>query len=166
MMADMTATLGISPEEGRALLLAEGDRLAARLVQHFPVGTGDLERAYVVGRSVAVNLVEAFFPTAEAVTRRLARPLTLYLSADERGRAEILAVDTDGVPEDRLPVDELIESALYRQGRLIPQARAELQEAMSPGRERAMTLALIRLFRLKCVLDATGTALNRYARRG
>ena len=162
----MIATLDLTPEEGQALLLAEGDRLAARLVQHFPVRNGDLERAYVVGRSISTNLVQAFFPTAEAVTRQLARPLTLYLSADERGRAEILAVDADGVPEERLPVDELLESALYRQGRLIPQARTELAEAMQATSERAMTLALIRLFKLKCVLDATGAVLNRYARRG
>ena len=162
----MIATLGLTPEEGQALLLAEGDRLAARLVQHFPVRTGDLTRAYVVGRSISTNLVQGFFPAAETVTRRLARPLTLYLSADERGRAEILAVDADGVPEERLPVDELLESALYRQGRLIPQARTELADAMQAGSERAMTLALIRLFKLRCVLDATGTVLNRYARRG
>ena len=162
----MIATLGLTQGEAQALLLAEGDRLAARLVQHFPVRGGDLERTYVVGRSIAVNLVQAFFPTAEAVTRQLARPLTLYLSADERGRAEILAMDVDGVPEERLAVDELLESALYRQGRLIPQARTELAQAMQAGSERAMTLALIRLFRLRCVLDATGAALNRYARRG
>jgi len=165
-MTTMIATLGISQEEGQALLLAEGDWLAKRLVQHVAVRQGDLERSYVVGRSVAVNLVQAFLPTAETVTRRLARPLTLYLSTDERGRAEILAVDADGMPEERLPVDELIEAALYRQGRLIPQARAELEEAMLAPSERAMTLALIRLFRLRCVLDATGAALNRYARRG
>lgn len=162
----MIAVLDLTPEEGQALLLSEGDRLAARLVQHFPLGTGDLTRAYVVGRSVAVNLVQAFFPTAEAVTRRLARPLTLYLSADERGRAVILAVDQDGESQERLDVDELLEQALYRHGRLIPQARTELQEAMQAPSERAMTLALIRLFRLRCVLDATGAALNRYARRG
>ena len=137
----MIATLGLTQGEAQALLLAEGDRLAARLVQQL-------------------------FPTAEAVTRQLARPLTLYLSADERGRAEILAVDADGVPQERLPVDELLESALYRQGRLIPQARTELAQAMQAESERGMTLALIRLFRLRCVLDATGAALNRYARRG
>ncbi len=165
-MADVIATLNISPEEGQALLLAEGDRLAARLVQHFPVGTGDLTRAYVVGRSISTNLVQAFFPTAEAITRQLARPLTLYLSADERGRAEILPVNADGEAEERLPVDELLEQALYRGGRLIPQARTELAEAMQAPSERAMTLALIRLFKLRCVLDATGAVLSRYARRG
>ena len=52
------------------------------------------------------------------------------------------------------------------QVRVSAPAKDELQEAMSPGSERAMTLALIRLFRLKCVLDATGAVLNRYARRG
>jgi hypothetical protein len=164
-MTGMIATLGISPEDGQALLLAEGDRLATKLIQHFPVSTGDLTRAYVVGRSIAVNLVQAFFPTAELVTRQLARPLTLYLSADERGRAEVLAVNSDGEAEERLPVDELLEQALYQNGRLIPQARTELAEAMQAASERAMTLALIRLLRLKCVLDATGAVLGRYARR-
>ena len=166
MMRGMIATLGMSTEDGQRLLLAEGDRLAARLVQAFPLATGELERAYVVGRSISVNLVGGFFPAAEVLTRHLAHPLTLYLSEDERGRPEIVAVNGDGEALERLPVADLLEAALYRHGRLIPQARTELTQALSPGSERAMTLALIRLLRLKCVLDATGEILKRYARRG
>lgn len=162
MMANMIAVLGMTQEEGQALLLTEGDRLARQLVQQLTPRQNELERAYVVGRSVAVNLVQAFVPTAETVTRRQGRPLTLYLSTDERGLAEIVAVNADGELHEHLPVDDLIEGALYLRGRLIPQARTELEAAMYAPNERVMTLALIRLFRLRCVLDATGTALKRY----
>ena len=78
----MIAVLGLTPEEGQALLLAEGDRLAARLVQHFPVRGGDLERAYVVGRSISTNLVQGFFPAATVATTVIVSASTTDTSPD------------------------------------------------------------------------------------
>ncbi|MFC4452184.1 hypothetical protein [Deinococcus sonorensis] len=161
----MLPTLNLTPDEAQALLLAEGDRLASRLIQHFPVGLHNLERAHLVGRTVAVTLVEAFLPTAETITRRLAQPLSLYVSADTRGRPELLAVNRDGEALEHLPVDELLERALYVRGRLHPQVRAELVAALQAENERGASLALVRLFRLPQVLDATRHYLNRYAGR-
>ncbi len=161
----VAATLDLTPEQAEALLLAEGDRLASRLIQQFPVGLTDLERAHLVGRSVALNLVEAFIPTAETITRRLGQPLRLFLAADARGRAELLAVNADGEALDGVSVDDLLDRALFRRGRLHPQAETELRAALEAGNVNGATLALVRLMRLPCVLDATRHHLNRYVGR-
>lgn len=161
----MLPALNLSPEQAEALLLAEGDRLAARLVQAFPLGVPDLERAYFVGRTLAYNLVSAFVPTAETITRRLEVPLSLFLSESAGGRAELLAVNASGEPQEALEVAELLDRALSRRGRFHPQVEAELRAALTAANERAATLALIRLLRLPPVLDATRFYLNRYAGR-
>lgn len=137
----------------QALLHAEGERLARRLAQTLGSTEADVARAHLLGLSLAVNLVNALIPTVEQVSRHAGRPLHAHLTDDERGRTVVETVTPDGEPHARLPVDDLLESALYRGGRLHPAVLAHLTEAMS-GSEHHATRSLAACLKSAPVLDA------------
>ncbi|GAA5532649.1 hypothetical protein [Deinococcus aluminii] len=140
-------------DDPQALLYAEGDRLARRLAQTLGGGESDVARAHLLGLSLAVNLVNALLPTVEQVTRHAGKPLHAHLTGDERGRAVIETVTPDGEPHARLPVDDLLDSALYRGGQLHPTVHGHLAAAMH-GSEHHATRALAACLKSAPVLDA------------
>ncbi|GAA5514391.1 hypothetical protein Dcar01_03146 [Deinococcus carri] len=148
----MTVTQG-NGEDPQALLHAEGERLARRLAQTLGGGEADVARAHLLGLSLAVNLVNALLPTVEQVTRHAGRPLHAHLTSDGRGRAVVETVTPAGERHARLPVDDLLDSALYRGGRLHPTVHSHLAEAMH-GSEHHATRALAACLKSAPVLDA------------
>lgn len=146
-------TRAANEDDPQALLHAEGERLARRLAQTLGGGEADVARAHLLGLSLAVNLVNALIPTVEQVTRHAGHPLHAHLIGDERGRAVIETVTPDGERHTRLPVDDLLDSALYRAGRLHPTVAAHLSEAMT-GSEHHATRALAACLKSAPVLDA------------
>ncbi|WP_216317731.1 hypothetical protein [Deinococcus aestuarii] len=145
------------PDGGRddpqALLRAEGERLARRLTQTLGGGAADVDRAHLLGLSLAVNLVNAFLPTVEQVSRHAGRPLHAHLVGDERGRAVVETVTQGGERHARLPVDDLLGSALFVGGRLHPTVQAHLTDAMR-GSEHHATRALAACLKSAPVLGA------------
>lgn len=135
------------------LLLAEGDRLARHLGQTLRVSSADSERIVLVGRSLAVNLIGAFVPTVEQISRRSGQPMHALVQADELGQACVTVVNSDGEITQRLPVADLLQDLLFRQGRLHPTVLAHLQDALS-GDEHHATRALASCLRSRPVLDA------------
>ncbi|EYB67604.1 hypothetical protein DEIPH_ctg033orf0003 [Deinococcus phoenicis] len=148
----MTATNG-SADDAQALLYAEGERLARRLTQTLGGGEADVARAHLLGLSLAVNLVNALVPTVEQVSRHAGRPLHAHVTGDDRGRAVVETVTPDGERHTRLPVDDLLDSALYRGGRLHPTVHAHLAGAMQ-GSEHHAARALAACLKSAPVLDA------------
>lgn len=148
----MTPTSGPS-DDADALLRAEGERLARRLAQLLGDGEADVARAHLLGLSLVHNLVHALLPTVEQVSRHAGRPLHAHLVADERGRALVETVTADGERHRRLPVDDLIEGALYSGGRLHPTVLAHLAAGME-GSEHAATRALAACLKSAPVLSA------------
>ncbi|WP_291426230.1 hypothetical protein [Deinococcus sp.] len=135
------------------LLLAEGDRLARLLAQKLPVTLDHETRTALIGRSLAVNLINALLPTIEQISRRAGTPLHALLEADARGRAIIEIISGDGELLRRLPVDDVLNELLFRQGRLHPTVLGHLQDALS-GDEHHATRALASCLRSRPVLDA------------
>lgn len=138
--------------EAQAALLAEGDRLARQLGQTLHAGLSDQTRLILLGRSLATNLVNAFLPTVDTISRRAGKPLHAALGLDERGRAVIRVADAGGVLLPALPVDDFIGNVLYLRGRLHPAIAQHLQDAVA-GDEHHATVCLIRCLRSKPVLD-------------
>lgn len=152
------------PGDAQALLYAEGERLARRLSQTLGGGEADVARAHLIGLSLAVNLVNALVPTVEQVTRHAGRPLHAQVVADARGRAVVETVTPDGERHARLPVDDLLEAALYRGGRLHPTVAAHLEEAMG-GSEHHATRALAACLKSAPVLDTLRRQLTALLKR-
>ncbi|WP_245872820.1 hypothetical protein [Deinococcus planocerae] len=152
-------------DDPQALLRAEGERLARRLTQTLGGGAEDVARAHLLGLSLAVNLVNAFLPTVEQVSRHAGRPLHAHLTTDGRGRAVVETVTADGERHARLPVDDLLESALYVRGRLHPTVLAHLSEAMR-GSEGHATRALAACLRSAPVLGALRRHLTALLKKG
>jgi len=140
-------------DDPQALLQAEGERLARRLVQTLGGGEGDVARAHLLGLSLVFNLVQALLPTIEQVSRHAGRPLHAQITADGRGRPVVETVTPDGESHRRLPVDDLLASALERGGRWHPTVAVHLTEAMH-GSEHHMTRALAACLKSAPVLDA------------
>lgn len=152
----MSATIPGGDDQGsQALLYAEGERLARRLAQTLTQtldGEADVARAHLIGLSLAVNLVGALVPTVEQVTRHAGRPLHAHVVADGRGRAAVETVTQDGEVHSHLPVDDLLDAALYRSGRLHPTVAAHLADAMH-GSEHHVARALAACLKSAPVLD-------------
>ncbi|GAA4005804.1 hypothetical protein GCM10022631_16400 [Deinococcus rubellus] len=142
------------PDEARALLIDEGDRLARRLAQQLHAPLERQDRLTLYGRSLALNLVQALLPTVEQITWRMDRPLSAHVTSDLRGRAVVQTVTFDGELHSNLPADDLIETALFGRGQLHPKIREELLGALH-GSEHAATRALVACLKSKPVLDAT-----------
>jgi len=147
-----TALPSPGPDDAQALLYAEGERLARRLAQTLGGGEADVARAHLIGLSLAVNLVGALLPTVEQVSRHAGRPLHAQVVADHRGRAVVETVTLDGERHARLPVDDLLDSALYLRGRLHPTVSAHLSDAMQ-GSEHHATRALAACLKSAPVLN-------------
>lgn len=135
------------------LLLAEGDRLSRQLMQVLPVTLADQERVNFLGRSLAVNLVNALLPTIEQISRRQEKPLHALLDVDQGGNAVIEIVNSDGEITRRIPVRDVLERLLFLRGRLHPGVQASLTAAMQ-GDEHHATRELVNVLRSKPVLDA------------
>lgn len=140
-------------DDPQTLLYAEGDRLARRLAQTLGGGESDVARAHLIGLSLAVNLVNALLPTVEQVTRHAGKPLHAQVVADGRGRAAVETVTGDGERHSHLPVDDLLDAALYRGGRLHPTVASHLADAMH-GSEHHATRALAACLKSAPALDA------------
>lgn len=142
------------PDEARALLIEEGDRLSRRLAQQLHAPLERQDRLTLYGRSLALNLVQALLPTVEQITWRMDKPLSAHITSDLRGRAVVQTVTFDGERHSDLPADDLIEAALFGRGRLHPKIREELLGALH-GSEHAATRALVACLKSRPVLDAT-----------
>ncbi|GGL99780.1 hypothetical protein [Deinococcus aerophilus] len=136
-----------------AALLLEGDRLARHLAQTLGGTLHDQNRLVLLGRSLALNLVRAFGPTVEHVTRRAGTPLHAVLTLDERDRAVIQSVSADGEVLGRLPVDDLLGELLFVRGQLHPDVRTHLQDGLT-GDEHHATRALVACLKSRPVLSA------------
>lgn len=136
-----------------SLLLDEGDRLARHLMQVLPVTLNDQDRVTLLGRSLAVNLVNALLPTIEQISRRQDNPLHPLLETDRDGWALVEIVNADGEITQRLPVRDLLGELLFQRGRLHPAVKASLTTALS-GDEHHATRELVLLLRSRPVLDA------------
>ena len=136
-----------------AALLEEGDRLARFMAQRLPATLRDQARLSLIGRSLAVNLVNAFVPTVEHVTRHAGRPLHAQLTTDEWGRALVQVITPDGEEHDRLPVDDLLRDLLTVRGQWHPAVWEKVQDAVT-GSEHHATRALADALRSKAVLTA------------
>ncbi|MDL2343210.1 hypothetical protein QOL99_03500 [Deinococcus sp. MIMF12] len=124
-------------DQEQALLHPEGERLARRLAQVLGGGEADVGRAHLLGLSVVTNLVGALMPTIEQVSRHAGRPLHAQLGADDRGRAVVETVTPDGEVRARLPVDDLLDDALFVRGRLHPTVCAHLADGMTGSEHHA-----------------------------
>ena len=162
----MTSPLAHSqqPDDAQALLLAEGDLLSRRLAQglHAPLERQD--RITLYGRSLVFNLVQAMLPTVEQITWRMEKPLSAHVSSDLRGRAIVQTVSFDGELHHNLPVDDLVEAALFVRGRLHPTIQEHLLGALQ-GSEHAATRALVACLKSRPVLGATQTYLKALLRK-
>lgn len=145
----MTAPQG----DPHSLLRAEGERLARRLAQVLGGGEPDVGRAHLLGLSLATNLVGALMPTIEQVSRHAGRPLHAHLVPDGRGRAVVETVTPDGEVRARLPVDDLLEDALFVRGRLHPAVSTHLESGMT-GSEHHAARALAACLKSAPVLSA------------
>lgn len=160
----MSAMPDSSPEGDQALLMAEGDRLAASLAQRFPATVEQQDRLLFIGRTLAVNLVRVFMGTVEDVTRKVGKPLATVIVPDERARPVLVVVTPDGEVRERIPVDDLLERAFFVRGRLHPQVEVHLLDAVLARNEHLATRALVACLRAKAVLDVSRPYLIRYAR--
>ncbi|WP_104990629.1 hypothetical protein [Deinococcus sp. NW-56] len=140
-------------DEAQALLHAEGERLSRRLAQVLGGGEADVGRAHLLGLSLATNLVGALIPTIEQVSRHAGRPLHAHLVPDGRGRAVVETATPDGEIRARLPVDDLLEDALFVRGRLHPAVFAHLEGGMT-GSEHHAARTLAACLKSAPVLDA------------
>lgn len=152
------------PEGDQALLMAEGDRLAAYLAQRFPATVEQQARLLFIGRTLAVNLARVFMATVEDVTRKVGRPLSATLLPDARGRPVIVVVTPDGEVRERIPVDDLLDKAFFLRGRLRPQVEEHILEAGLARNEHLATRALVACLRAKPVLDVPRPYLTRYTK--
>ena len=141
------------------LLLAEGDALSRRLMQLLPVTLDDQNRVTLLGRSLAVNLVNALLPTIEQVSRRQDTPLHTVLEADREGNAVIEIVNFDGELLYRLPVRDYLEGLLFQRGKLHPKVMESLTDALQ-GDEHRTTRELVSLLRSRPVLQSLERVLH------
>lgn len=141
------------------LLLAEGDRLARRLMQVLPATLDDQNRVILLGRSLAVNLVQALLPTIEQISRRQDTPLHPLLESDADGNAFIEVVNFRGEVVRQLPVRDLLEGLLFVRGRLHPVVSPRLEEGLR-GDEHHATRELVAVLRCRPVLEGLQSILK------
>ncbi|GGR49166.1 hypothetical protein GCM10008959_07950 [Deinococcus seoulensis] len=141
------------PTDPHAALMDEGDRLARHLTQTLHATLRDQPRLTFLGRSLALNLVNAFMPTLEHVTRRAGHPLRAALTLDDRARPLIHTATPDGEPGPSVSVDDLLRDLLFLRGGLHPAVQEHLRGALS-GSEHHATRALVDCLRSRPVLDA------------
>ncbi len=142
------------------LLNDEGDRLARHLTQTLHVTEHQLTRTTLIGRTLAYNLLQAFSPTLEQITRRAGHPLQAQLTTDDRGRALLHITTPDGEERARLPAEDLLHTLLYTHGRLHPTLHTHLRDALT-GDEHHATRALVAALRSKPVMDAMNRELQK-----
>lgn len=141
------------PADPQAALMAEGDRLARHLTQTLGATLPDQSRLTLLGRSLALNLVNAFVPTLEHVSRRAEQPLHATLSVDDRGRPLLITATPDGESGPALSADDLLRDLLFVRGHLHPTVREHLQGGLR-GSEHQATRALVACLNSRPVLDA------------
>ena len=146
------------------LLLHEGDRLTRTLAQTLNARPDEQPRVTLLGRSLAVNLVNALVPTIEQVARHAGQTLHAHIIPDDRGRALVEVVNADGERHARLPVEDLLRDALMRGAHLHPTVRAHLQDALR-GSEHHATRALASTLRSAPVMDALRRQLTSLLRK-
>ncbi|GAA0499126.1 hypothetical protein [Deinococcus depolymerans] len=143
----------------QAALMAEGDRLARHLAQTLGATLPDQPRLTLLGRSLALNLVNAFVPTLEHVTRRAGSPLHAALTVDDRGRPLLQTATPDGEAGPALSADDLLRDLLFVRGHLHPTVRDHLQAGLG-GSEHQATRALVACLNSRPVLDAMTRAVQ------
>ncbi|UBV43411.1 hypothetical protein LAJ19_04135 [Deinococcus taeanensis] len=134
-------------------LMAEGDGLARHLTQTLHVTTHDPARLTLLGRSLALNLVQAYQGAVEHVTRRAGHPIHAGLSTDPRGRAQLVFTGPPGFTQPPQPAEDLLRDLLFIRGRLHPAVQGHLQGALS-GSEHHATRALVACLRSPPVMQA------------
>ncbi|ACO45731.1 hypothetical protein DEDE109153_03770 [Deinococcus deserti] len=134
-------------------LQAEGARLARRLAQILHASLDEQVRIQLIGHSLASNLIGAFVPTVEHVSRRAGRPLHTQLEVDAFGQIALHVVAADGATRTRLGGADLLDRLLFTSGRLHPVVAEHLQRALG-GSEHQATRALVDCLRSKPVLNA------------
>lgn len=139
-------------------LMAEGDRLARQLTQTLRVTTHDPARLTLLGRSLALNLVQAFGQTLEHVTRHAGHPVHAQLICDAHGHAT-LHLTRAGQPLRDLPAADLLRDLLWPRGHLHPAIHAHLQDGLS-GSEHHATRALVAALRHPSVLTGMETQIR------
>ncbi|MDK2010898.1 MULTISPECIES: hypothetical protein [unclassified Deinococcus] len=133
-----------------AALMTEGDRLARQLTQTLHVTTHDPARLTLLGRSLALNLVNAFQQTLEHVTRHAGHPVHAQLTCDTHGHAT-LHLTRAGQSLGHLPAADLLRDLLWPRGYLHPAVHAHLQGGLS-GSEHHATRALVAALRHPSVM--------------
>lgn len=157
-------TLPDPPETGpatdpQAALMAEGDRLARHLTQTLEATLPDQPRLTLLGRSLALNLVNAFVPALEHISRRAGRPLHATLTVDDRARPLLITTTPDGESGPALSADDLLRDLLFVRGHLHPVVREHLQGGLR-GSEHQATRALVSCLNSRPVLDAMTRAVQ------
>lgn len=147
----------------QALLIDEGDRLADELTRQLGSGP-DSSRVQFIGRTLVVNLVRVFVQTVEDVTRKVGRPHQGLIVQDDIGRPEIVVVDAGGEVCDRIPVDQLLNSALFLGTRLHPTVAGHLRTSAEASNEHLATRALVACLKSRPVLEVSLPYLGRYTR--
>lgn len=150
---------GTSAPDTEAALHSEGARLARRLAQVLHATVHDQPRIQLIGHSLASNLVGAFVPTVEHVSRRAGRPLTAQLDVDTFGHLAIHVVAADGSARALLGGADLLDRLLFTAGHLHPVVREHLQRAVG-GSEHQATRALVDCLRSKPVLSSMQRQLS------
>ncbi|WP_424949851.1 hypothetical protein [Deinococcus sp.] len=153
-----------APSDDQALLIAEGDRLATDLETRLRTTAQQQGRLQFMGRTLAVNLARVFIQTVEDVTRKVGKPLRAWVVADALERPEIVVVGADGEVREHVPVDELLNRALYLGSRLHPTVETHLRAAAEAGNEHLATRALVACLKAKPVLEVSLPYLSRFTR--
>lgn len=147
-----------APDTATALE-AEGARLARRLAQVLHASLDDQARIQLIGHSLASNLIGAFVPTVEHVSRRAGRPLHTQVEVDAFGQIAIHVVAADGTPRALVGGADLLDRLLFTAGHLHPIVREHLQRAVG-GSEHQATRALVDCLRSRPVLSSMQRQLS------
>jgi hypothetical protein len=160
--------------EEQALLMQEGDRLAADLARRLAAATPEgaseerqsegRDRLQFMGRTLAVNLVRVFMQTVEEVSRKAGKPLQTALVTDQLERPVIVVVNGDGEVRERIAVDDLLGRALYSRGELRSVVATHLWACVGASNENLATRALVACLKSRPVMDVTRPYLTRYLR--
>lgn len=134
-------------------LQAEGARLSRRLAQVLHGSLNDQARIQLIGHTLASNLIGAFGPTVEHVSRRAGQPLQTHIEVDAFGQIALHVMAADGATRTRLGGADLLDRLLFSTGYLHPVVAGHLQRAVG-GSEHQATRALVDCLRSRPVLTA------------